>query len=964
MKKTSVFASARIAAALLLLAALFALLPVIGSFADGTVYNARACWLESESTEGVETFDQSYNGDSFFRFDATEPGQFCSFRLNFQTAGEYGIFLRYRSHESTGYADVYLDGEYLCEFDGNSGGANQVYTVHLGNAALSEGAHTLKFVITKPSTNAGDARKYYLNLFDFTLGDPQEEKEPVDNTYLPTVPLPEQGGTALAPGASTDRVQTYPMPACYSASTVYSLTVDGIEVPVYAYKNDYDYAEFSLKEGPVEVTVTVKESVRTASISPKKLELAGEKSGKTYTFTLEKDEYLILRINNLKRLVICCDPAETDVPDKTAKNVFYVLDDAYRADNTGKALSTGSLQKAIDDAAAYAEKNGGAGIVYVPAGVYRSGTLAIKSNVHLYLEGGAVIRATGDGDDYIPRGYKNSIGKPATQLIYTYNSKIYDPYHEAFDSPENNLTPTNIKIYGRGALDANGDVMENEGILMMTIGIFNADGVTVDGITCRDTNIWSVVPCYSEDLTFTNLKLLNSLGMHENDGIDINGCQNVVVKNSIGIALDDPYSTKTYAGGQELFEAVRDGATPCDEVLFEDCISWTICYGFKVGQGAFYDHKNITFRDCVVYDAAVGLGVHHKYGGAAFYGILFENIDIEALNNGPNDGHRTWVHIQCNTGSSVAGVDPVSDVTFRNINVRNKGTTGGKIVGSTNADYPEKTVRGIVFEDIYMPGSNAPAATLEQLDLQILENYTDLTVNNEAQENPDEPETVLSYLFGKTTNGGGDGWNPDNYSYPQMWAYAAKTEDVLSYGTLTVSESGQYQITLHARAQDGAGALKLRLVNGETVIELKETDLLEGIDGRHDANIGDYLLGSYEIPAGQYTVEALCTVDGALVLGELKLVSEASEVTPPETGEENPPATGGTEDGDPSASVTTAPSGNDQTPETDVAGDANDTDDDSDNSQSIIPIVILIAGAAVLIGGAVTAVLLRKKKQK
>lgn len=954
-----------IAIILLAVLALTAILPV---FAGGeTVYDARECWIEAESSPEVEDYDQGYQEDSFFRFDATQPGQYASFRLTVSAAGEYGRSLRYRCHESTGYADVYLDGEYLCEFDGNTGGANQMYTVHLKNVQLTAGDHTLRFVITKPSTNASDARKYYLNLFDFTLGETQEEKEPVDNTYLPNVPLPEKGGTELAPGASTSRVQTYPMPACYTASSVYSLTVDGIEVPVYAYQNDYDYAEFSLKNGPVEVTVTVKENVRTASVSPKKLGIEGQKSGKTYTFTLDGDEYLILRINSLKRLVICCDPAETDVPDKTAKNVFYVLDDAYRADNSGKALSTGSLQKAIDDAATYAQQKGGVGIVYVPAGVYRSGTLALRSNVHLYLEGGAVIRATGDADDYIKRGYKSSIGKPVTQLIYTCNSKIYDPYCDAFDDPANHLTPTNIKIYGRGTLDANGDVMEKEGILMMTLGILNAETVTVDGITCRDSNIWSVVPSYSKDLTFTNLKLLNSLGMHENDGIDINGCQNVVVKNSIGIALDDPYSTKTYRGGSDndMFTAVRDGATPCRDVLFEDCLSWTICYGFKVGQGATYDHQNITFRSCVVYDAAVGLGVHHKYGGGAFSEILFENIDIESLNNGPNDGHRTWVHIQANTGCSTVGVDPIAGVTFRNINVRSKGTTGGKIVGSQNADYPEKTVRDITFEDIYMPGSSSPATTVEALDLQILEVCEGITVNHEAQDTPEAPEDVLSYLFGKTVSGGGDGWNPDNYSYPQMWAYAAVEGDRLIYGTLTVPEGGIHKILLHARAQDGAGALQLRLICGDTVIELKTVDLLEGIDGRHDANIGDFDLGVYEIPAGEYTLEAVCTMDGALALGELKLIFTASE-EPPVTEEKTPVTQEKPPKTEELPPVTEEQSGTTAAPAETTAPESSDSDAPAthgDSESGWLPILTVI-GAVALIGVAAAVLLWRKKKQK
>jgi polygalacturonase len=58
---------------------------------------------------------------------------------------------------------------------------------------------------------------------------------------------------------------------------------------------------------------------------------------------------------------------------------FNVLD--FGADPTGVALATEAIQKAIDECTA-----AGGGTVVIPAGIYTTGPLTLKSNVRLYTE--------------------------------------------------------------------------------------------------------------------------------------------------------------------------------------------------------------------------------------------------------------------------------------------------------------------------------------------------------------------------------------------------------------------------------------------------------------------------------------------------------------------------------------------------------------------------------------------------
>lgn len=498
-------------------------------------------------------------------------------------------------------------------------------------------------------------------------------------------------------------VSSYSLPSIYSPSTAYSLKVGGVNIPVVNYVGEYDYAELSMSGGvaTVEVTALGASSISSYSISPKKLGLTGTASGGKLTFTISKDEYLIVQINSLKKLIIAVDPEETDKPASSGAGIFNVKTD-YSADSTGATKTSDAVQAAIDAASAYGQANGTQGIVYVPAGVYRVGNLVLKSSVRLYLEGGAVLRATDNPDDYIDHWYKTSQGRWVTWFIYT----------------EENAD--NIKIYGRGTIDANGYYLANQATprklgtnLLVPV---NCSNFSVDGITFRDAGSWGIITARSHDLTFTNMKIFNHFNTGEDDGIDVCESQNVLVQNAIAVALDDPFSTKSWTS-KEWTEPTNISLNWHGEpqavrnVTFDDCIAWTYCYGFKVGQGVRQVHEDVTFKNSVVYDSSAGIGMEHKYGKAEVKNITFENIDIEGVNN-TNGQISTWCAFEINDGLKEGG-GPVSNVKIKNITVRSKGKNDGRIKGLSESS----SINGFTLENIYMLGNSQPAATLEAMNI-------------------------------------------------------------------------------------------------------------------------------------------------------------------------------------------------------------------------------------------------------
>ncbi len=258
-------------------------------------------------------------------------------------------------------------------------------------------------------------------------------------------------------------VTAYPLPAAYEASKTFSLKANGKAIPVVGFSDQYDYAVFSLSDGVCKLDVTRSDgkAIKSHSVSPLQLKLGGAETKNTFSFTVAGPEYLIVSIDNLRKLVIAIDPAETDKPAASGAGIYNVTAEPYNADASGKEQSTDAIQRAIDDAASDPSKKG---IVYVPDGVYHVSELKLPSNTSLYLDGGAVIQIRGTKNDLKIRYHKKSMNRDGTWLVYTADGS------------------TNVRIFGRGTIDGDGHRMEHEQNLTNHVLVpLNCDGFVIDG---------------------------------------------------------------------------------------------------------------------------------------------------------------------------------------------------------------------------------------------------------------------------------------------------------------------------------------------------------------------------------------------------------------------------------------------------------------------------------------------------
>lgn len=233
-------------------------------------------------------------------------------------------------------------------------------------------------------------------------------------------------------------------------------------------------------------------------------------------------------------------------------------------------LQTEYIQRAIDTCFL----NGG-GEVVVPAGIYRTGGIRLRSNVTFHLLSGAVLEASENPADYDviekdtlepikAEDFDASIRSSAAPLSAWQHAIIRAVHAENIAV----IAEPYAFIDGKNCYDPNGE--ENyrgpHGI-----NLWNCKNVTFRGYTIRNTGNWAHAIFQSEQIQMENVTVY---GGH--DAFDIFLCKNVTVCNCEFYTGDD-----CIAGfGSE-------------QVLIQDCILNTACSAIRFGG------KDVVIERCI-----------------------------------------------------------------------------------------------------------------------------------------------------------------------------------------------------------------------------------------------------------------------------------------------------------------------------------------------------------------------------
>ena len=204
----------------------------------------------------------------------------------------------------------------------------------------------------------------------------------------------------------------------------------------------------------------------------------------------------------------------------------------FGATGDGHTLDTDAINKAI--AAANAA---GGGTVRFPAGTYLSTSIHLKSNVTLYLEFGAVIKAAADSvAPYDPAEDTVSTKYQDYGHSHWHNSLIWGEHIE------------NVAIIGPGLIWGEGlDRDFREGATRdgnKAISLVNCHNVTLRDFSILHGGWFGILATGVNNLTIDNLKIDTN-----RDGMDVDCCNNVRIVNcSVNSPWDDGICLKSSYG--------------------------------------------------------------------------------------------------------------------------------------------------------------------------------------------------------------------------------------------------------------------------------------------------------------------------------------------------------------------------------------------------------------------------------
>jgi polygalacturonase len=172
---------------------------------------------------------------------------------------------------------------------------------------------------------------------------------------------------------------------------------------------------------------------------------------------------------------------------------------------------------------------------------------------------------------------------------------------------------------------------EEAGVRPPFIHFLECKNVYIQGITVKDGPSWNIHPVFCDNLIIREVKVI-AHGPN-NDGIDPDGCKNVLIEDCFIDVGDDNICLKS--GRDE--EAWKIGR-PCENVVVRRCTTKAGHGGFTIGSEMSAGVKNVLVEDCTFNGTNIGLRFKSRIGrGGIVENIWVRNITMDNIKNGAID---------------------------------------------------------------------------------------------------------------------------------------------------------------------------------------------------------------------------------------------------------------------------------------------------------------------------------------
>jgi polygalacturonase len=288
----------------------------------------------------------------------------------------------------------------------------------------------------------------------------------------------------------------------------------------------------------------------------------------------------------------------TSAYGQSARRRISVKD--FGAKGDANTLDTAAIQRAIDVCS-----DTGGGVVWFPPGGYVTGTILIKKNVSLNLSQGTTILGSLNPLDY----------------------RLLEPFVDGVGTTRGHaligcIDVSGVGIFGEGVIDGRGAELQTSAGKIPSAKPFlllcsRSTSVELSGVKLINSGAWTLHISQCIDVRVTGLTI-RSIGLANNDGIDIDSSQRVRVERCTIETGDDAICLKTTS------------SIPCRDITVTGCTLTTRCAAFKIGTESAGDFSAIRVSNCHVVEANLGAVKILSVDGANISDVIVEKLRVDS----------------------------------------------------------------------------------------------------------------------------------------------------------------------------------------------------------------------------------------------------------------------------------------------------------------------------------------------
>mmetsp|Transcript_27325 Transcript_27325/g.64038 ORF Transcript_27325/g.64038 Transcript_27325/m.64038 type:complete len:575 (+) Transcript_27325:49-1773(+) len=438
----------------------------------------------------------------------------------------------------------------------------------------------------------------------------------------------------------------------------------------------------------------------------------------------------------------------------------------YGAIGDNSTLNTVAIQTTIDTCVgncfhdAQPRQQPSQAIVYVPRGMFQTGSLWLRSNVRFHIGKGASIYGSDDPADYPivpmkPNGYETHKQSMFRALFAGYDLDNVSITGENYGYPPGSLarflpssTNANIENANRSndtnlsvidgvgwkwwckarsmpvpqayceEMNPNNETIPSWRMRPKLIEFYNSTNIVFDRFTARNSPVWTIHSYLSKNIVMTNLTVLAPRSVGNTDGLDPDSCENVLMDSCYIDVGDDGVSIKS-TNHSGTFAPTRNITMRNLRIVSRN---WCI------GSATFGGVYDILFEDSTIGDPdTITSPWGIKFKSHRYYPGPMENITIRRIEMG-RIGPTPYMYPTIKGAAFLLGLGYGKKKTpdhrsgkplFRNVTLEDITVASADIAGQI-VGFPEDCLQGLTLRNISVRGGTDDWRC-EKVDLDSLE---------------------------------------------------------------------------------------------------------------------------------------------------------------------------------------------------------------------------------------------------